>query len=346
MKKISLKAKKRIKGVLAFLIVIAIGATVLINSGFFANALLDSKQAVTYAAFKQKVKVDNSVIFMGTYIIHKDAMTDDLYTKAQASASDSGQNEVYYKSEIANGQWFALNDVDNGVGGISSNGVPVSEDVLDPLYVTHYAGADGILKDAKELMSINPFDIPDPYDLSKLSELQPLWMQYTYSEKSDPITQADFLENRNSEETGNLRSDVYSYQLLSTFFSLNLRDAETDKCDEDLAKLNNLYIQLKGAGADEEAELVYGLMEKVDAKRRMLVMERLIALDPNLLNTLNTLAGGSNYTTQGDFKDSSSDDEPIPGFCRGLIFLALLEILMDGGQYLKIRMKTRKSLST
>ena len=49
-------------------------------------------------------------------------------------------------------------------------------------------------------------------------------------------------------------------------------------------------------------------MEKTDARRRMLVMERLIELDPNMLNTLNTLLNGSNYTVTGNFKDSSNDE--------------------------------------
>ena len=100
--------------------------------------------------------------------------------------------------------------------------------------MTYYAGSDGILRDAKTLAGINPFDIPDPYDLSKLPELQSLWLQYTYSETAESISQEEFLKNRNSADSGNLRSDVYYYQLLSTFFSLDLRDEETNKLDEQL----------------------------------------------------------------------------------------------------------------
>ena len=308
MKKLSLKTKKRIRGLLAVVVAIAIAVPIFLNSGFFANALFNPDDAITYAKFRSKRDVEDAVLFVGTYIVHKDAMTDPLYEKAQESASESGQDTIYYKSELSDGQWFAIEDIEIGIYGITDQGVPVSEDVIDKLYVTYYAGADGILIDAKTLDPINPFDIPDPYDLSKLPELEPLWLQYTYSEKKDPITQDQFLENRNSEDTGNLRTDVYNYQVLSTFFSLNLRDEETDKCDEDLNNLNALYINLKAQGRDDEADLVYDLMEKTDAKRRMLVMERLIELDPNLLNTLNTLLNGSNYTPTGNFKDSSDDE--------------------------------------
>ena len=307
-KKISLKTKKRIRVLLAIVLAITISVPVFLNSGFFANALFNPDDAITYAQFKRQKTVEDSVLFVGTYIVHKDAMTDTLYEKAKESASESGQDTIYYKSELSGGQWFAIEDIEIGIYGITDQGTPVKEDIIDKLYVTYYAGADGIMLDAKTLAAVNPFDIPDPYDLSKLPELEPLWLQYTYSEKKDPITQSDFLKNKNSEETGNLRTDVYDYQILSTFFSLDLRDEETNKCDKALENLNKLYISLKAQGADDEADLVYSLMEKTDAKRRMLVMERLIELDPNLLNTLNTLLNGSNYTSKGNFKDSSSDD--------------------------------------
>ncbi len=307
MKKMT-KIQKRILSFLMAVLIAGSGIAVFMNRGIIADALFDPETALLYSQFKTQTTVDDSVLFVGTYIVHITALTDPILEKAQTSASESGQNDIYYKSELSDGQWFAIDDIDNGLAGISTQGVPVDEAVIDPLYVSYYAGADGILRDAKTMLPINVFDVPDPYDLSKLPELQPLWLQYTYSESTQNISQSDFLKNRNSEQTGNLRSDVYYYQLLSTFFSLDVRDEETNKCDEDLQRLNGCYINLKAAGADEEAALVYDLMEKVDATRRMLVMERLVEMDPNLLNTLNTLATGANYTPYGDFKDSSSDE--------------------------------------
>lgn len=313
--------RKRILSIVLAMAIAAGGLTVFYNQSLVAEALFNSKDAVVYSTFKVGTTVENSVFFIGTYIIHKDALTDKIYADAQASASESGQNTPYYKSELSDGQWFDISNVDNGVEGISSKGVPVPETTIDPLYVTYYAGSDGILRDAKSMMPVNTFDIPDPYDLSKLPELQSLWLQYTYSETADSISQEDFLKNRNSRDSGNLRSDVYYYQLLSTFFSLDLRDAETNKCDSQLIALNNLYISLKEAGSDDEAEIVYHLMDMIDSKRRALIMERLSELDTNLLNTLYTLATGSYYTPYGNFKDSSSETETTeetPGYVTEL----------------------------
>lgn len=277
------------------------------GKSFQSRALFDESKALTYQQFSSRTAVEDSVLFIGTYIIHKDAMTDDLYEKAQDSAAESGQNNIYYKSEIGDGNWFLLDTIDNGVEGISTNGLPESIDTINPLYVTYYVGADGVLRDAKTMAGLNPFDIPDPYNLASLPELDPIRTQYTMSEGATSISQEDFLSNRNSKDSGNLRSDVYYYQLLSTFFSLDLRDEATNKCDTQLANLNQSYIALKDAGQDDEAAIVYDLMSKVDATRRLLIMERLSEMDDNLLSKLNELSTGTYYTPYGNFKDSSED---------------------------------------
>lgn len=297
---------KFIKRALSVVICAGLLATIF-GKSYVSEAIFDPDKAITYATFAAGHDVEDSLLFIGTYLVHKDALTDQIYEKAIESAAESGQEDIYYKSELSDGQWFETGDIDNGIRGISIEGRPESIETINPLYVTDYIGADGILRDPKSMLPKNPFDDPDPYDLSGLPELEPIRMQYTMSQSDTSITQEDFLEQKGSKESGNIRSDVYEYQLLSTFFSLNLRDAQTDKCDKQLADLNVAYIQLKNDGREEEAELVYGLMEKVDATRRALVMERLSELDENLLSTLYNLSSGNYYTSSGNFKDSSSE---------------------------------------
>ncbi|MCR5626469.1 MAG: hypothetical protein K6F99_04030 [Lachnospiraceae bacterium] len=272
------------------------------------HALFNPDKAITYREFKSKYTVETSSIFLGTYIVQKDALTDDIYKKAVKSGSKTGQQNTYYKSELSDDSWVLVDDIDNGIKGLSSESVPVAESVLDPLYVQYFMGADGILMDALTGLPVNPFDIPDPYDLTEMEELQPLWMQYTMSDTKADISQEDFLKNRNSEGSGHLRSDVYYYQLLNTFFSLDLRDDETNDLDKKLSKLNVLYNNLKKAGNNDEAQVVYGLMKKVDASRRAIIMAKLSQDDVSALNTLLTLGSGDYYTSEGNFKDSSDDE--------------------------------------
>ena len=307
MKLSKLFSEKFIKRTVAILLA-AVTLGVVFGHSLTSRAIFDEDSAITYETFASRTTVEDAVLFIGTYIVHKDALTDDIYEKAVQSGSDSGQENIYYKSELSDGNWFDIGSIDTGIKGISEEGLPESIDTINPLYVTFYVGADGVMRDAKTMAGVNPFDVPDPYDLSSLPELDPIRSQYTMSNESS-ISQEDFLENRGSKDTGNIRSDVYYYQLISTFFALDLRDEETNKCDDTLRKLNNAYIQLKAAGEDDQAAAVYDLMSRVDARRRLIIMERLSEIDDNLLNKLLDLASGTYYTTSGNFKDSGSEPD-------------------------------------
>ena len=62
---------------------ITISVPVFLNSGFFANAMFNPYDAITYAQFKRQKTVEDAVLFVGTYIVHKDVMTDTLYEKTK-----------------------------------------------------------------------------------------------------------------------------------------------------------------------------------------------------------------------------------------------------------------------
>ncbi|MBQ4241809.1 MAG: hypothetical protein II732_03220, partial [Lachnospiraceae bacterium] len=265
---------------------IVTGAVLFVRSR--ALALFNPDDAMRYSEFSSTHTIDNSTLFIGTYLINIGAMTDDLYDKAMNSASESNQTSIYYKSELADGAWFDVTDAET-LTDIMNGAESVPESELADLYVQYYVGADGTVKNVKD-EDINPFDIPDPYKLSQLKELEPLWLQYTSSSEANDIDQAGYLKNKNSDNTGNKRTDVYNYQLLSTFFAMDLRDEETDGYDADLARLYEAYKSYKAAGQDEEADIIYNLMAKVDASRRAVVMDKLAVMDLNALDVLNDLA--------------------------------------------------------
>ena len=51
-----------------------------------AYAVLDESTAVRYSVFSSRNTVENGTLFIGTYLIHMSAMTDELYEKAQKEA--------------------------------------------------------------------------------------------------------------------------------------------------------------------------------------------------------------------------------------------------------------------
>ncbi|MCI7129979.1 MAG: hypothetical protein MSA09_05395, partial [Lachnospiraceae bacterium] len=113
-----------------------------------AQAVFDESTAVRFRTYKQSNNIENSVLFIGTHLINIQAMTDELYEKAVQSQADSDQQEIYYKSELADGIWYDITDA-TGLADITAAGTPVSETELDDLFVTHYTGADGVTKSAK-----------------------------------------------------------------------------------------------------------------------------------------------------------------------------------------------------
>ena len=251
-----------------------------------AYAVLDESTAVRYSVFSSRNTVENGTLFIGTYLIHMSAMTDELYEKAQKSAEDSGQYNVYYKSELANGDWFDISSAE-GLADITEAAEPVEAAELADLWVTFYAGADGIVRSATNSAAVCIFDQPSPYDLYRLSELEALRNQYdnTYTSETEGVSR-------------------YFYDQLWYFFGLNLRNAVADECDRQINLLQGVYNSLQQQEKSEQAEILYALMGKIDAKRRAEVFYQLMEAEDSRLNQLQSLLGGSAYN-----KDNYNDEQ-------------------------------------
>ena len=99
------------------------------------GAIFDESKAVTYEQYASSHVIEDSVLFIGTYLIHSQSLTDELYEKAMESATDSNQMNVYYKSELAGGASFDIPDA-AGLSDISDQGIMAEAQELAPLWVT------------------------------------------------------------------------------------------------------------------------------------------------------------------------------------------------------------------
>ena len=122
-------------------------------------------------------EIENSTLAIGTHLIHLSALTDELYEIASTSAEESGQGEVYYKSELADGTWFNITTA-SSLEDITTGGTPVLESEIAELFFTHHTKSDGVTYDLRTGEAVNPYDIVDPYDIETLDELLPLKNQY------------------------------------------------------------------------------------------------------------------------------------------------------------------------
>ena len=159
-------------------LLIALGIMALFTAGVFVRDLVqgafNESSAVTYSVYVKTNTIEDSTLFIGTYLIHKDALNDELYEKAQDSASQSGQSTIYYKSELDHGKWFDITNAES-LNDIAGSGDPVGEDVLGPLFIEYVIGSNGTMTNALTGAVVNPFDVPDPYDLKSLPELSAVW---------------------------------------------------------------------------------------------------------------------------------------------------------------------------
>ena len=249
--------------------------------------VFDEAQAVRYEEYAASHTIEDSTLLIGTYLIHLQALTDELYEKALESASDSNQMNVYYKSELASGTWMDITDA-VGLSDLSGQGRVAQAEEMADLWVTCCTGSDGITRDARDEHSINIFSEPSPYDLYSLPELEPLKIQYSNVFSSD--------------STG---VDRYYFKKLRDFFSLNLRNETTEACDLQLLGLQSCYESLRVSKEEELAEIVSKLMSKVDARRRAEIFYRLTEMDGNELSILQDICAGSQFYEDG----KESEDE-------------------------------------
>lgn len=269
--------------VLALLLVVT-GALVCFRQS--ASATFDESTALTYNQFVSRHTIEDSTLFIGTYLIHLEALTDELYEKAKESGSEAGQNCMYYKSELANGAWYDISSA-SGLKDITDTGIIVDTPELSDLFITHYVGKDGVVRDARSDDSISIFDTPDPYNLYEMKELDSIRQQY-----DNYLT--EMIRGSSSED----KVIRYYYTYTMMFFQENVRNDTTNECDSQLKSLQRIYETLKkseDSDSAELAEIVSRLMSQIDAKRRANVFGQLIEGDSSLLNTLLATYNGSRF---------------------------------------------------
>ncbi|MEG1108807.1 MAG: hypothetical protein RSE97_08075, partial [Oscillospiraceae bacterium] len=85
--------------VIAAVLVVAIG-----SASIFAGALWKEEEAVHI----NPDEIENSTLVIGAHLIHLSALSDPIYKIASDSAGESGQDQMFYKSELADGTWFNI----------------------------------------------------------------------------------------------------------------------------------------------------------------------------------------------------------------------------------------------
>lgn len=261
-------------------------AGALLLGTLYAQGFWDESRAVHINART----IEPSTLAIGTHLIHLSALSDSVYELAQTSAEESGQDQIYYKSELGGDAWFNISSA-TSLEDITTGGAPVTDEEIEALYFTYHTKSDKITYDLRTGQAVNLFDIRNPYDLESLDELSPLKMRY------------DQVRETQGENDATRRID----QIWATPVSGADGPAAVQDWDKRLAALQSYLTVLSEHGADsKEIDQVNTVMEAVDAARRY---EVFTVLEPVLSDYLDELGKGKTVSiTTGEGDDKTTVD--------------------------------------
>ena len=272
-----MKANAGHRRIVSILLAAALAAGLLATGTLYARGFWNEERAVHI----KSADIESSTLAIGTHLIHLSALTDSLYEIAEQSAEDSGQDQIYYKSELGGDAWFEISSA-TSLADITTSGTPVTDEEIEALYFEYHTKSDKVTYDLRTGQAVNIFDIRDPYDLEALEELSPLKMQYDQIRES----QGENDETKRIDEIWQLPVE------------------ESDAVQELDRQLDGLQAYLtvlkENDGGTEEIEAVSSVMEAVDAARRY---EVFTALEPVLTDYIDVVSRGDTVTVPGDDGD-------------------------------------------
>ena len=270
----------------------------------YTQAFWDENSAVHIDA----EEIENSTLAIGTHLVHLSALNDSIYEVAQASAEESGQNQIYYKSELGGSIWFNITSA-TSLADITTQGTPMKNEEMEALFFTHHTKSDKITYDLRTGEAVNIFDIRDPYDLETLEEMMPL-----------KIYQEEILELKEENHVTRRIDEVWETNVTSPPEGVEVEGLKTkDEYEKQMAALQNyLKVLNKNDAEATETGKVNVVMETVDACRRYLVFANLEKALEAYLDELGN-AGSFVETEDGqEVIDEDTDPELISALTESL----------------------------
>ena len=286
-----LKARKKPVAIALACMVVGVG----IWQGVSYSLARFNLDRAVYFNQQQLDSVEDATLLVGTHLIHISVINDQIYEVAQISQTDTGQSNLYYKSEIGDGQWYEISNA-SALADISFTGTPVDDSTILELGLTNETRSDAITYDLTTGNPICPYNTTDPYDIADLAETLSLQTVYEYDKQMID----------NDAETDTI---LYEFYAIKYFFEqTSIRDDITNLCDNTLGQLHEFYLSQAYQDVPLQ-ELVQILVaeEYIDHERRAQVMDHLEE------NGISDLTGRLSAPTElPDPYDDEIDDDDLP----------------------------------
>lgn len=256
------KTKKKIVIVSTLLaLCLAVGAG---SQNLLGLAVFDESSAVHI----NPDDIEPATMIIGTHLIYLGELNDELYQIAVKSQEESGQYNIYYKSELADGAWYEISTA-SAISDITEQKTAIDRETISQLYLTHHTKSDGNTYDLRLGSAVGIYDIYPVYDLERMEELSQIKNQYDMYREG----------NKNNATTKR------NLTLIKDFFATEVVTEQTQVYDLQLRELQN-YLQVlrTNAAPQEEIDTVTKIMGKVDASRRAAVYQTVGAALERLLD--------------------------------------------------------------
>ena len=259
-----------------------------------ANPEIQGEDELIEAVKVNDTEIEKSSLIIGSYIIHLNGLTDDVFYMAKESANEFSQANMYYKSELADGKWFDVTSA-SSLEDIISEGMPIEREEIEQLNFTHKVSSTGEVTDLRYGYRISAFDVKAPYSLWDLEELKALKTQYELI----------------SEKKIKTDSDKKNMEMIQSFYEKSIRTSKTDQYDDIITGLERYKNVLPGRGKTATwIEEVQKVMKHTDALRRVEAFQILAA---NLEILLNDISGQENSSVEeeGETEEEMTEEEMI-----------------------------------
>ena len=254
-----LKSRKKLTAIVLTCVVAGVGIW---QGASYALARFNLDRAVHFNQ-QQLNNVEDATLLVGTHLIHISVINNQIYEVAEISQSDTGQTNLYYKSELGDGQWYEISNA-SALADISHTGTPVSDSEILELGLTNETRSDAITYDLATGNPICPYNTTDPYDIADLTETMGL----------QKVREYDLEMINNDMGTDAI---LYEYYAIEYFFRYTaIRNDYTNLCDTTIDQLHQFYLT-EAYQSIPLQELVQILVaeEYIDHERRAAVMSYL-----------------------------------------------------------------------
>ncbi len=203
----------------------------------------------------------DKTIIIGTHAIVLDALTQELLSVAAQSAKDSGQDKIYFKSDINKGTWYDISDSDSVLQISVTKDNMVTNTQINSVPLTHYTKITGETVDLSTGKNVTVSDFFDFSDPSKFPEMGEVVQQKGIQNALKENITGDKDEKKQKKE-------LYESKLSSIDRALaKITDSRVAEYTKTIQSMENMIGSMQKDGKTSSASIAAAVEQKMNVEK-------------------------------------------------------------------------------